>query len=345
MDLLRRFAPKRLLGQLSGVLIAVGVALPGIANGDAIYRLTEASSYQEGCFDPCLCPLMEQRPVPGTFSLRSTGSDGGFDRYALENVRWKVRGREPQLRVSGSGTYTVGSPDMTTVRKHRLELDLRLGESAIEHFDSGWVIGPSLPHIQIQVSIHGMYCYDRVFVVDADPVPESQIQPYTLLDGSSFQRGCFDPCDCPIGQEQPLAGTFSLLPLSNNGLFAEYGMVDALWEVQGSSYATTPNAAITGQGSYTVGGEFAVQQRMEAELQVADEPPAPFDSGWVVGGGGFPAQIDVEISKNRKVCFDTVMHVLAKAQPLPEPSATGQALAGLVVLLGITFTQSRRQRI
>ncbi len=343
MDLSRRFAPRRLLGRLAGVFIAVGIVLPGIASGDAIYRLTQASSFQEGCFDPCLCPLTQESPVPGTFRLRSTGSAGGFERYAVEDVHWKVPGRDPELRVSGSGSYTVGSPDTTAVRKHRLELDLRLGESAVEHFDSGWVVGPSLPHIQIQISIHGLFCLDRVFVVDADPVPESQIHPYALVDGSTFQRGCFDPCDCAIGQEQPLAGTFSLLPLSdNNGLFAEFGMIDARWKVQGSSYATPPDAVITGQGSYSVGGEFALQQRMEAELQVADEPPATFDSGWVVGGGGFPGQIDVEISKNGKVCFDTVMHVLAKAQPLPEPRATVQLLAGLVGLLGVTYLRSRR---
>jgi hypothetical protein len=82
-------------------------------------------------------------------------------------------------------------------------------------------------------------------------------------------------------------------------------MVDVRWKVQGSAYSTPPDAEIIGAGSYTVGGEFAVQQRMEAELQVADEPPAPFDSGLVVGGGGFPAEIDIEISKNGKVCFDT----------------------------------------
>lgn len=345
MDLLQRFTPKQLLNQLSAALIAIGVALPGMASGDTTYRLTEASSYQEGCFDPCLCPLTMQTPVLGSFRLRPVGSDGGFEHYAVEAVHLRVAGREPELRVSGSGAYTVGSPDVTAVRQHRLELDLRLGESAVEHFDSGWLIGPNLPHIQIQVSIHGLYCYDRVFVVDADPVPESQIQPYTLLDGSTFQRGCFDPCDCPIGPEQPLAGTFSLLPLSDNSLFAEYAMVDARWQVQGSSYATPPDAAITGAGSYTVGGEFAVLQRMEAELQVADEPPAAFDSGRVVGGSGFPGQIDVEMSKNGKVCFDTVMHVRARSRALPEPSATVQLLAGLFGLLGIMRLRSRGQRI
>jgi hypothetical protein len=121
-------------------------------------------------------------------------------------------------------------------------------------------------------------------------------------------------------------------------------MVDVSWKVSGSVYATPPDAPIAGAGSYRVGGEFAVQQRMEAELQVADEPSAPFDSGLVVGGGGFPDQIDVEISRNGKVCFDTVMHVVAaQAQPVPEPRAAVQLLAGVIGVLGIALARARRQ--
>lgn len=344
MDILRRFDPKRTLGRWSWALIAVGAMLAGIARGEEIYRLTSASSFQEGCFDPCLCPLTQEQPVVGTFSLRAIASQGGFDRYAVVGVHWRVQGRDPELRVSGSGIYSVGSPDATTVRKHRLELDLRLNGSTDEHFDSGWVVGPGLPHIQIPISVHGMSCYDRVFVVDADPVPRSQIRPYALVEGSTFQRGCFDPCDCLLGQEVPLVGTFSLLPLTDDGLFAEFAVVDARWEVQGSSYSTPSDAAITGQGSYSIGGEFAQQQRLEAKLQIADEPQASFDSGRVVGGGGFPGEIDVEISRNGKVCFDTVMRVRAKGQTIPEPGATMQLVAGLIGLLAFLSFRSRRLR-
>ena len=142
-----------------------------------------------------------------------------------------------------------------------------------------------------------------------------------------------------------------MLPLSDNSLFAEYGMVDVLWKAQGSGYSTPPDAAITGAGSYTVGGEFAVQQRMEAELQVADEPPAPFDSGLVVGGGGFPTEIDVEISKNGKVCFDTVMHVVAQAQTSQQrdlqrdrrgPVSVREQLSELSESAGVPAATSRR---
>ena len=140
-------------------------------------------------------------------------------------------------------------------------------------------------------------------------------QPYALVAGSTFQRGCFEPCDCALGQEQPLSGTFSLRFRSDNSLFAEYEMSDVRWKVEGSAYATPPDAPIIGAGTYTIGGEFAIQQQMKADLTVADEPSATFDSGRVVGGGGFPDRIDIEISKNGKTCFDTVMHVVAQRQP------------------------------
>ena len=172
-------------------------------------------------------------------------------------------------------------------------------------------------------------------VVSAQP----DSRTYALVEGSTFQRGCFEPCECPIGQEQPLAGTFSLAPVSDNGLFAEYSMTDVSWKVDGNSYATPPNAAVTGSGAYTIGGEFAVQQQMKADLAVANEPTARFDSGLVAGGGGFPDQIDVEIAKNGKVCFDTVMHVVARALPpdcavtyCPEPNAAASFAAGAAAL-------------
>jgi hypothetical protein len=162
---------------------------------------------------------------------------------------------------------------------------------------------------------------------------------YALVEGSTFQRGCFDPCECPIGQEQDLSGTFSLAFLSDNGLFADYAMKDVRWKVDGTAYATPPNAPITGSGTYSVGGEFAIQQRMQADLAVAGEPPVHFDSGRVVGGGGFPDQIDIEISQNQEYCYDTVMHVVARALPAdcaanycPEPGVVAPLVGGAFAL-------------
>ena len=167
-------------------------------------------------------------------------------------------------------------------------------------------------------------------------------QGYSLVEGATFQRGCFEPCECPLGQEQALTGIFSLAFVSDNGLFSEYSMKDVDWKVDGNAYATAPNASITGAGAYTIGGEFAIQQQMRADLTVANEPSARFDSGRVVGGSGFPEEIDVEISKNGKVCFDTVIHVVARALPAdcsttycPEPG--GIALASGAVAVAMLY--------
>jgi hypothetical protein len=168
------------------------------------------------------------------------------------------------------------------------------------------------------------------------------LRPYALVDGSTFQRGCFAPCECPIGQERPLAGTFWLAFRSDNGLFADYDMLDVRWKVSGNAYATPPDAPITGTGTYRIGGEFAIEQRMTADLQIADEPPASFDSGRVFGPSEFPDRIDLEISQNGKTCFDTVLHVVAEAQALPEPAQNLQLLSGLAGALALA--RARRAR-
>jgi hypothetical protein len=301
-----------------GVIIFGVIACPALAqsaSGGVIYRMTDRSTFQEGCFAPCMCPILEQCPVIGTFKLTHTGSNGGFEFYAVDDVNWTAAYSDPEIRTTGSGTYTIGSPGLLTVVQHRLELDLKIGDNPVEHFDSGWVIGPNLPHINITISMHNMYCYDRVFVVDADPVPASQIQPYQLVKGSTYERGCYDPCDClPPGPPQPVVGMFSLVPLYDNSLFAEYAMVGLRWTVQSDIPSVPPNLPIYGVGTYKVGGEVAVQQRMRADLRVGDEDSARFDSGLVIGGNGFPEVIDITISRNGMVCFDTVIHVAAKRQ-------------------------------
>ena len=116
------------------------------------------------------------------------------------------------------------------------------------------------------------------------------------------------------------------------------------WKVQGSAYATPPDAPIAGAGSYTVGGEVAVQQRMEAELQVADEPSAPFDSGLVVGGGGFP---DADRRRDLEERQGLLRHGDARSGQggaAPGTSALSQLLAGLVALLGIAARRTHRLR-
>ena len=303
----------------TGAVPAVASADPLIPAGDAIYRLNPDSTYQQGCFPPCLCPIMEQRGVRGTFKLTYTGLDGPVETYAVDDVNWTAPFDERELRIVGSGIYQVGSPDPAAVMQHRMRLDLKVGDEPVQHFDSGWVMIGDVSRIGITVSIHGMYCWDTAIIIDASPVPNDQIHPYALVAGSTFQRGCYNPCDCQLSRALPMVGTFDLVPLEKTPPFMEFAVVNVDWRA--FFYSVPEVFPITGFGRYTIFAEFAVQHRLALDLVVGIEPRTHYDSGLVVGGLDFP-RIDAVVSIRGIECFDTVLHVIA------EP-VTGEVCGGV----------------
>ncbi len=130
---------------------------------------------------------------------------------------------------------------------------------------------------------------------------------YELGDPSSFTRGCFDPCDCPIFSVEDVGGGFSLSLVESNPLFSVYSVSDIDWSVP-----VDPPIRISGSGSYRVGGEVAVVQQLVLDLSVGGEPPQRFDSGLVPGSAGFPESLEIGISINGRVCFDTALDLSAK---------------------------------
>jgi len=223
-------------------------------------------------------------------------------------VNWVVSINGKDTLVSGSGAYKVGGE---FALQQELTLDLKVGDNAAQHFDSG-LVGSSVPFpaIDVTISINNMTCFDTVFHVVTTPVPPDQIHPYRLIQGSSFQRGCFNACDCPVGPELPMAGTFALVPLATTPLSNEFAVVNARWTVIGTAATGTFSGfPVRGDGIYFYGGEFAVQQRMNLIMKVDQEDPLHFDSGLVVGGGTAP--IDVKVSVVGAVCADTILKIRA----------------------------------
>lgn len=297
------------------VLVLAAVALtPTMAAGDpfgagdgTIYRLTPESSIEEGCFPPCMCPVMITDDVRGVFVLRYAGQVDGIETYAVDDVSWTALRQGEVVRIIGSGTYSIGSPDPITVVQHRMELDLQLGDDPVQHFDSGWVPIGSWTRVDIAVSLNGMYCWDTAIFIDALPVPRGEIQPYVLAEGSTFQRGCFDPCDCILEPERPLVGTFDLVLLELSLPLTEFAVIDADWEAVGEPDAE--DIQIDGFGVYQLLGDFVAQHRLALDLVVDWEPRTHYDSG-VVMGGPFPT-IDAVVSIHGIECYDTVLHVIA----------------------------------
>ena len=306
-------------------LVVIGVVLFGSAatwrslastdplplpNG-AIFRLNPESQYLHGCFDPCMCPLLIQENVRGTFKLVHLGYNGAIHEYAVEDANWTVPFNDPidSLRIIGSGLYLIGSPDPTTVVQHRMILDLTIGDEPVQHFDSGWIPVEDMSDlgIHITVSMNNMYCFDTAIVIDASPVPEHQVHPYVVVVGSTFQRGCFDPCDCLLGPERPMIGTFALVPLMEELYLTEFAVVNVDWHVLFNS--VSDSIPIRGFGVYQLLGDFVLQQRLALDLIVGDEPRTHFDSGVDMDEVLFPI-IDSIVSVNNIVCYDTVLHVI-----------------------------------
>src|SRR6266496_1989597 len=202
----------------------VGASSHAGAQTGTLYRLNQDSTFQQGCFAPCLCPIMVAVPVKGTFVLTPTGFDGLFDTYAVTDVNWLVSIGGTDTTVTGSGTYKFGGE---FALQQQLSLDLQVGGDKVQHFDSGLVTGPApFPDIKVTISVNGQVCYDTVVQVSASPVPLDQINPYRLLAGSTFQRGCFEACDCALGPLDQIVGTFALVPLDTTPLFREFAIVN-----------------------------------------------------------------------------------------------------------------------
>jgi hypothetical protein len=300
----------------------------GAPDASTIYRLNADSSFQQGCFAPCMCPILLGTDLRGTLVLTPTGSDGLFKTYAVTDVNWTAAHGDREERVTGSGTYKVGGESGA---QQQLSLDLTIGDDPVQHFDSGLVIGGErFPDLRVTISMNGQVCYDTVFFVDASPVPPDQVHPYVLLAESTFQEGCYPPCRCPLFAPRPMSGTFALVDLRRDPLFTEFAVVAVDWLVAAAPDA--PDTPVRGAGTYRVGGEFAVQQRLRLDVRVGDGDLTHFDSGLVAGGGEFP-RIDVAASVNGFYCFDKVIDLHAvPAGPTTSAVSRDPAYRGLVGL-------------
>jgi hypothetical protein len=154
------------------VLTLVAIAPWSQAATDAgpVYVLGERATFQSGCFPPCLCPVLEQAPVRGTFRLTSTGYDGLFNTFAVTDVRWVVDTGGPEQIIGGSGKYKLGG-EVAPVQQ--IDLDLVIAGNPVQHFASGLVPASTadLPGISVAVSMNNMFCHDIAIVVDAALAP------------------------------------------------------------------------------------------------------------------------------------------------------------------------------
>lgn len=167
---------------------------------------------------------------------------------------------------------------------------------------------------------------------------------YRLDDGSTYQRGCFGPCACPVMEQGAVKGTFRLTPSAPDPLFDYFTVSNVDWTVQLPHGGVLP---IRGSGTFKIGGEVAIQEQLSLDLVVGNDPVQHFDSGVVSPRVPFPL-LDLTISIHGVYCFDTVIQVRARPFPRlaverdaiewdPDPPATAyEAVRGNLEALRVT---------
>lgn len=153
---------------------AITLVLPAVpARGQVpvgepvIYGLADRSTFEWGCFGPCACPIMFHGGVKGTFVLTKVGSDPLYDYYTVTHVDWKVPEATTPTVITGSGTYRRGGE---VALQEQLVLDLSFDGRPSKRFDSGLKTPRApFPRIELEISLHGIYCLDSVLSVISAP--------------------------------------------------------------------------------------------------------------------------------------------------------------------------------
>src|SRR5262245_17787935 len=158
----------------------------------------------------------------------------------------------------------------------------------------------------------------------ARPAAAQVLDPiqYALFQKSDLTFGCTGPCACPVVTTGPLSGTFTLYRTSVDPLFTHYALLNIFWRYPVPGGKT---ALVTGHGTYDLGGELALTNRMQLDLVTDGALEQHFDSGMVPVRANFPA-IDIDVHDPVNVCIDSLLHVVAGPQGTESVGVPGPAL-------------------
>ena len=156
-----------------GALVAAGLIAAAVSTTDAqvnaarLYKLEPASTFQQGCFAPCLCPYLQTAPLRGTFRLELITVGNVFDFYEVSHIRWRALPSNTQaIPIAGDGFYKVS----TIAGLQQMAVSLAVGADAVEQFDSAEVpLTAEFPRIRVTISINGGFCHDTVMELHARP--------------------------------------------------------------------------------------------------------------------------------------------------------------------------------
>ncbi len=170
-----------------GFIFIAGLSRLSSAAQGRYFGLQKTSTYADGCFAPCMCPVFIRGDMRGRFALNPVGTQDGYDLFEVKNAQWFVALDDGStIMIQGSGTYRSS----TIYKLQRLEMDLIVQDRAVEHYDSGLVpIRVPFPDISITISKNKQYCRDTVFGIDAAPIPTDIRPPRLQFEDEDGAKG------------------------------------------------------------------------------------------------------------------------------------------------------------
>jgi hypothetical protein len=148
----------------------VFLLLPRLALSDSDLKagtyILDGARFEQGCYDPCECPILVRDDLEGSLVLGPPDIVDGFLDFPVTDVSWRVKGLNG-FTVHGAGTYRV-SLGLNT--QHEMVLDLAIDDGPAERYSSGLVLtAKGFSKIDIAVAKNGFYCYDTAFYIVAAP--------------------------------------------------------------------------------------------------------------------------------------------------------------------------------
>jgi hypothetical protein len=156
-----------------GTAGAAGSAAPVDRRGPVSYQLGRGSVYEEGCFAPCMCPIMLNEGLRGSFERWPSTREATFEVFTVRNVKFIVprtlTSTDPVL-ITGAGIYRIDR----AAGLQQLQLDVRFPGRGLVHFDSGLVATRvDFPGIAVTISMNNLFCRDIALVINAAPSTSS----------------------------------------------------------------------------------------------------------------------------------------------------------------------------
>lgn len=118
----RPFVP---LAALAALALAPLALAQDYGPGPTTFYLHRGSTFQQGCWGPCACPLTVRAAMHGSFTLRLISPGNATDFYGITDINWSVPligGSTFGNIITGSGSFAAGQAPFNPNQTMTLDL-------------------------------------------------------------------------------------------------------------------------------------------------------------------------------------------------------------------------------